>query len=202
MRTISALLLFSVLVSAQNTITVTANRATSVQPDQIVFSADLYSDPTASRDDVLAVLSGSLLSAANFSTVRAFYQTSSSGHQTASLNWSFSVTAPLANFKDTTAQLTALQQAVALKENGMSLSFSIYGMQTSPQAQQACSNADLLSDARAQALKMASAAGMGVGSVIAMSGAAVSQAASGGLFSTGTLQPSCSLTVKFALTGF
>jgi hypothetical protein len=42
----------------------------------------------------------------------------------------------------------------------------------------------------------------GVGNVLAMSGATVTQPASGALFSSPVSVPSCTLTVKFALTGF
>jgi hypothetical protein len=202
MRLILTFVLFSVLLAAQNTITVTASRSTSTQADQVVLSADVSAPLDFSHDDVLAALQGSILSSANFSNVRTTYQLVSPDKQSESLIWTFLVTAPLANFKSTIAQFTALQQILAQKKNGMSLSYSVYGTQMSPQAQQPCSTADLLNDARAQALKMASAAGAGVGSVLAMSGSAVSQSASGALFSNGALAPGCSLTVKFALTGF
>jgi hypothetical protein len=46
------------------------------------------------------------------------------------------------------------------------------------------------------------ATGAGVGNVLAMSGATVTQPASGALFSSPVSVPSCTLTVKFALTGF
>ena len=114
------------------------------------------------------------------------------------------MTAPIGNFKSTVTQLQSLQQLITQKKNGMSVSFSVSGTQVSAQSQQAatCSTADLLADARAQAQKMAVAAGAGVGNVLAMSGATVTQPASGALFSSPASTPSCTITVKFALTGF
>ena len=56
--------------------------------------------------------------------------------------------------------------------------------------------------ARRRAIEMAVAAGGAAGSVLAMSGGTVSQPASGALFSAPPYLPVCSLTVKFALTGF
>jgi hypothetical protein len=86
----------------------------------------------------------------------------------------------------------------------MSVSFSVQGTGLSQQAQQGqtCSTTDLLSDARAQAQKIASAAGAGLGNVLAMSATAVTRPASGALFSSPASLPVCSITVKFALTGF
>ena len=194
-------------VLAQNSITVTATRPSNAQPDQILLSVDVLTGTDATRDDVLSALQGSIVTAANFSSVRTVQQYIVNGTQNQAvqdLDWTFTLTAPLANFKTTLSQLTALQQIVAQKKNGMSVSFSVQGTQVSPQAQQGvtCSASDLLSDARTQAQKMAVAAGAAVGSVLAMSGATVAQPASGALFSSPDYVPMCSMTVKFALTGF
>ncbi|HTP33678.1 MAG TPA: SIMPL domain-containing protein [Candidatus Acidoferrales bacterium] len=200
-------LIFPVLIFGQNSVTVTATRPTSVQPDLISLNVDVLTDTDATRDDVLAALQGSIVTAANFSSLRTVQQyilNGTQGQNVQNLDWTFTLSAPLANFQATLTQLTALQQSVAQKKNGMSVSFSVQGTQVSAQAQQgqACSTSDLLSDARAQAQKMASAAGVGLGSVLAMSGATVSQPASGALFSSPYYAPVCSMTVKFALAGF
>src|SRR5215472_8109458 len=201
-----ALILFAVLpIFGQNSITVTATRNANAQPDLVAIAVDVTSALNASRDDVLSALQGSVITAANFSSVHTVVQYLPPGTQsTSSLDWTFALTAPLANFKTTIAQLGALQQILAQKKNGMALSYSIQGAQLSAQAQQGqtCSTADLLSDARAKAQQMAVAAGGAVGSVLAMSGGTVSQPASGALFSAPPYLPTCSLTVKFALTGF
>jgi uncharacterized protein YggE len=186
---------------AQNSLTVTASRPTNATADLVVLTVDVLTPSDAGREDVFAALQGSIVTPANFRGVQTTYPTSSIQ---GALDWSFTVTAPLGNFKITITQLQALQQLVAQKKNGMSVSFSVAGTQLSAQAQQGltCAVADLLSDARAQAQKMAVAAGAGVGNVLAMSGATVTQPASGSLFSSPMSVPSCTLTVKFALTGF
>ena len=91
--------------------------------------------------------------------------------------------------KDTVAMLTALEKNITKNNSGLTLGFSVQGAQVSPQLQQmqTCSTSDLLSDARTEAQKLASAANLFVGAVLSMSAA------------TGTPQP-CTLTVKFAVT--
>jgi hypothetical protein len=189
---------------AQNSITVTATRGVNAPPDLVQIAVDVTSPVDAGRDDVLAALKGSPITSANFAGVRTVQQFVPPGPPASLLDWTFVLTAPLGNFKATIAQLSALQQIVAQNKNGMSLSFSVQGTQVSPQAQQGttCSTADLLSDARAQAQKMAAAADAGLGSVLAMSGASVTQAGSVAPFGAPLALPVCSLTVKFALTGF
>jgi len=64
---IFTLVLISTLpVFAQNSVTVTATRPNTVQPDLIVLGVDVLSAPDATRDDVLAALQGSVITAANF----------------------------------------------------------------------------------------------------------------------------------------
>jgi hypothetical protein len=188
----------------QNSVTVTATRPAAVQPDLAVFGVDILSGTDASLDDVLNAVQGSLLTAANFSGVRSVQQYIANAQPIASLDWNFLVTAPLTNFKPVTTQLAALGQLLAQKKNGMSLSFSVQGAQVSGQAQQGvtCSAADLLTDAKAQAQKMATAAGAGLGGVLAMTGTTVTQAGVSNPFSSPVSVPSCLMTVKFALTGF
>jgi hypothetical protein len=116
--------------------------------------------------------------------------------------------------KDTTATLTTLQQSIAKNNNGMTMSFSVAGTQVSVPLQQSqtCPLPDLLSDARAQAQKMAEAANMTLGAILAMSGSTANVQPGSGVPITGYLgsfsisnllttpaaQP-CFITVKFAL---
>jgi hypothetical protein len=199
-----AVLLFGSNLIAQNNLTVTASRLMNAAVDLVVLSVDVLTPITAGRDDVFAAVQGSIATPANFNTVRTSYQYLPDGTTSNLIDWTFLVTAPIGNFRTTVTQLQALQQAVAQKKNGMSVSFALYGTQVSTQAQQAqpCAVTDLLADARTQAQKMAVAAGAGLGNVLAMSGATVTQPASGALFSGGVGIPSCTMTVKFALTGF
>ncbi len=182
----------------QNSITVTASRTASTPADLVAFNVEVLTDLESSRDEVLSTLQGSMLTAANFFSVRTVQQYLRETYETVNyLDWTFVLTAPIGNFKSTTSQLTALQQTVAEKKPGMSLSFSVQGTQISSQAAQAltCSTSDLIADARAQAQKMAAAAGAAIGSVLAMSGMTASPG------SAPYLTPFCSLTVKFALAG-
>jgi len=173
-----------------NSITVTASRGpSSGQPDQAVFGVVVTSGVDTSLDDVIALLQGTGISAANLQSLNEYpISNGSSGQATEALNWRFSLTAPLAKNKDTIAMLTNLQATIAKKNNGVTISFSIQGTQSSVQPQ-TCSQSDLLTDARTQAQKLADGAGVSVGNILALSGSTTA----------GTLYSSCLLTVKFAL---
>jgi len=112
------------------------------------------------------------------------------------VDWSFTITVPIAKLKDTINTLTALQKSITQNNSGMTLSFSVTGLQISPQLaqSQSCSSSDLLSDARAQAQTLASAANLFLGTVLAMSAATPPAIPPYSSAST------CSLTVKFAVT--
>jgi hypothetical protein len=173
-----------------NSITVTASRGpSSGPPDQAVFSVVVASGVDTSLDDVIALLQGTGISTANLQALDEYpIASGSAGQTTETLNWRFSFTAPLAKNKDTIAMLTNLQATIAKKNNGVTMSFSIQGTQSSVQPQ-TCSQSDLLTDARTQAQKLADGAGVSVGNILALSGSTTA----------GTLYSSCLLTVKFAL---
>src|SRR5260370_95859 len=80
--------------------------------------------------------------------------------------------------------------------SGLTLSFSVSGLQVSQDLlhSQTCTVTDLLSDARSQAQKLATAANLYLGTVLAMSGVTSMNAPLYGSVS------SCSLTVKFGVT--
>jgi hypothetical protein len=124
------------------------------------------------------------------------------------LQWVFALPVPLAKIKDTIAMLTALQQSIAKQNNGLMLSFNVQGTQVSAQSQQShvCPTSDLLADATTQAQKLAAAAGLSLGAVLAMaSGTSVSGNAGSAvsiasvLLGPPVLPSVCSMTVKFAL---
>ena len=199
---LAAVLFFPILAFAQltpNSVTVTATRDTSARPDIVRFSISVGAPADASLDEVVAAASGASVTAANF-TGLSYYPGFNMGAQP--VTWSFGVTAPLSELKARLATLTALQNSLA-KDKKFSLSFTVSGSEVSPQLQN-CSLADLMADARTQAAKLASAAGMSVGAVQAVSGSVTgsTQAASGLATATSVLTPSCSITVKFALGGF
>jgi uncharacterized protein YggE len=192
MRTFPLILALVLSLSAafgqldSNSITVTASRGNSPgPPDQALFGVVVTSAVDTSLDDVIALLQGTGVSAANLQALNEYtISIGSSGPPTETLNWRFSFTAPLTKNKDTIAMLSSLQQTIAKKSNGVTMSFSIQGTQTSVQPPQTCSQSDLLTDARTQAQKLADGAGVSVGNILAMSSST---------FAT------CSLTVKFAL---
>jgi hypothetical protein len=208
MRNLYALLLVvcAGLATAQvtpNSVTVTANRNTNLQPDQAVFGVNVTTPVDATRDDVIAALQGSGITLSNFTSVQSLQVPSGRVTNTA-LQWSFALPAPLANMKATLGLLSAVQNSMAKDKPAFMMSFGVNGLQVSPQAQQSqtCSLADLVNDARAQAQKLASAAGATVGAVMAISNATVvTDTGSTNPFAQPTLAPSCSLTVKFALSG-
>ena len=199
-----------------NSVTVTATRSMSQQPDQVLFGVTVQSGFNTSLDDVVAALQGSGITAANFvglslspSLLYVGMPVTPPTIVAPPMQWIFSLPAPLAKIKDTIAMLTALQQSIAKQNNGLMLSFSVQGTQVSAQAQQShpCAASDLLNDARGQAQKLADAAGLSLGSVLAMSsgtsvsgnvGAPISIAAVIS-FAPPILPSVCSMTVKFAL---
>ena len=187
-----------------NSITVTATRNATLQPDQVVFGITVSSGLASTRDEVVASLQGSGITAANFSNVRNVQLYDPRGQQTGmSLEWTFNLPVALPEMKSTIGLLSAVQKSMAQKNDGFSMSFGVQGMQVSSQLQQSqtCSLADLIADERAQALKLASATGKGVGAVLAMSSATVANNPNT-LFGSPAYYPQCSLTVKFGLEGF
>jgi hypothetical protein len=186
----STSLLFGQLDSGS--ITVTASKNTSVQPDQVAFAVDVTSGLDTSLDDVIAALAGSGITLANFNGIESPLLYVVTGPLPApTLDWSFTLPTPISQLKATAASLSSLQQSVANKNSGFTLWFRVIGTQASPQLLQlqTCSIADLMSDARAQAQKLATATGFTLGNVVSMSSATPSSA---GAFS-------CSLTVQFQL---
>lgn len=196
-----------------NSVTVTASRNVNLQPDQTVFLVRVSSGLNTSLDDVIAALQGSGIGIGNFSSVSTgnvlpFTQlTPGQQPPPPSLEWDFTLPVPLSKVKDTATMLANLEQTLAQKKNGLALSFNVQGAQVSQQLQQSqtCPIADLLADARAQAQKLASATGLGVGNILAMS-SAVAATVSNGVAITGfpysSYAPICSITVKFALGRF
>ncbi len=192
------------------TLTITASRQVLVQPDQVVFRIDVNSNVSTGLDQLVAALQRAGITTATFSSL-----SSASAHwfDGQVLDWSFTLAVPLARIKATTAQLAAAQQRMSDQNNGLSMSFSLEDAQVSPELEsQQCSIPDLMSDAQAQAQKLASAAGFGVGPVLVLS-----SSAPGGsiptsvLFSevlgivnstTVTAISNCSLAVKFKLLRF
>jgi len=221
------LLLFIPLALGQldsNSVTVTVSRAVAAgQPDQELFNVSVQSSLTATFDDIIGALQGSGITAANFFSLGSQLcglNGTGTGAGTcigtgtgipgdgSALTWSFQFAAPFAKAKDTLTMLSALQQSIAKKKSGLSLSFSLVGTQVSAQAQPTCSLTDLVADARSRAQSLASAGSLSVGNILAMSsptpvsGVSLPVATLGALSAPSAAPVSCSLTVKFALVRF
>jgi len=204
MRQITLAGLLSIFISfaaAQNTsnfLTVSVSRALTVQPDQEVFGVFVSSGDDQTLSDVLAVLQPAGITAANFSNVYGDTYGDLTGAGTgaspagSSLQWSFTLTAPLTNTKATVAMLTNLQNSVAKTHPKLQVSFDLQGTQVSAQAAQSqtCPLAALISDANAKAQTMAAAANRFVSGIVALA----TDANPG--------QTICSISVKFSLVGF
>ena len=183
-----------------NSVTVSASRNATVLADSANFAVNVVSGVSVSLADVLAALQGSPITASNFTGIGGgigayrVVQLPTVGPAPLpppQIDWGFALSVPISKIKDTFALLAALQKSIAQNNSGLTLSFNLQGTQTSPQAQQSvnCSVTDLLSDARAQAQKIADASVLTLGPILAMSG------------STG-FAPACSITVKFGLVRF
>ncbi len=217
----SGLLLFGQLDS--NSVTVTASRSTSLQPDQVVFAVFVGSGLNASLDDVLAAVKGLSITMANFSGVvtggafgTGIPVVGIPGLTPAPLpplQWVFALPVPFSKMKDTVSALTSLQQSLAQANNGLTLSFQVQGTTVSAALQQSqtCSIPDLIADARAQAQKLADAAGLNLGSILALSGStsppvpnSIPSVQLVGFVSSNILTTPhfCAVTVKFAVTRF
>jgi hypothetical protein len=166
---ICAPLLFGQLET--NTVTITASRSITVQPDQAVVSVGVSSALDASFDDVVAALQGTGITAAQFA---GFSTTQSGTALQFRLMWNFTVPVQLADLKRELAALAALQQSLGAQRSPFGLGFAVAGTQASPQllASQQCSEADLVADARTQTQTAASAAGFTVGQILSLSKAA------------------------------
>jgi hypothetical protein len=126
------------------------------------------------------------------------------------LQWNFTLPSALTSITATINALNTLQQSITQKNSGFTLSFLIEGTQISPQLQQmqVCPLAELLSNAQAQAQKLANVAGASLGAVLAMAGSAPNSTTANNVsfgilgaysFSTPQSSPLCSITVKFSL---
>jgi uncharacterized protein YggE len=195
-----------------NSITITATRTSNTPPDQALIAINVTSMPTASLDDITAALNGAGITGATFAGVISSTIYVTNGNQTVPqsvFQWSFSWTAPLAKLRDVLTPLLGAQQTIA-KQN-LSLSFYIEGARVSAQTQQAqpCSQSDLMSDARAQAEKVALAAGVTAGPILSIADSGSQTALPNyiaGDFLLGvvpsvlyTAPASCSLTAQFQL---
>lgn len=176
-----------------NSVTVTASRNTTAQADQATLSVSVTSGFNNGLTDILNALAGTGITMANFTGLNSY-------SNPPQLTWSFTLYVPIAKLSDTTTSLANLQQSIVQKKNGLALAFSVQGTQVSQAP--GCSQADLLADARVSAQKLADAAGLTVGVILAMSSTVSSTTGPAALSAFITSTTACTLTVKFALGRF
>lgn len=203
-------ILIAVPVFAQldpQTISIAATRSIVLQPDQVVFDITVSSPLNATLDQVVAALSPLAVTSADLSGVG-----NSAGQL---LQWNFTYAVPLSNLTATTASISAVQQRMTIRSM-LSLSFTVAGTQVSQQLQQSqtCSDADLISDATAQAQTLAAAANLTLGPILKVSNVPAETAAVAQLFVPVTAVPvlsgvplpsvsqpvTCSMLVEFQLS--
>jgi uncharacterized protein YggE len=180
-----------------NSITVSASNNASLQPDEATFSITLQSGLTAGLDDMLTALQGSGITAANLSNVYTTQQYVNGSPSVLALEWTFSLPVPLTNTKTSIATLTTLAQNIAAQKNGLTLSFSIVGTQVSQQLAQSqtCSLSNLIASATTQAQSIATAAGVTLGRIDA-----ISSSISNVIANPFATAPPCAITVTFGVT--
>ncbi len=147
-----------------HTITISATRSTYLQPDDAVFNLSVSAGAATSLDQVVAALSSLGISSSDLTGVN-------NTNAPPNLQWNFNLAVSLSSLTATIGSLTKLQQTITQNNSGLTLSFSVNGTQISQQLQQsqACSNSELISDATAQAQKLAAAAGLTLGPIAKLS---------------------------------
>ncbi len=187
-----------------HTLTITATRQITLEPDQVVLILTVNAPATTMVDQVVAALAGLGITSADLSGLN--------NNAAPQLQWNFTLAVPLSSLTAKIGSLTTLQQSITQNNSGITLTFSVNGTQVSQQLQpsQSCSTSDLIPDATAQAQKLASAAGMTIGPVLGLSDVSLSQPSAVTVL---TLDPAsrldflsgpapavtCSLTVEFQL---
>jgi hypothetical protein len=194
----------STSATTPNSVSVTVSRTLNIQADQVVFSVTADASLDVTRDDILNAVQGAGITLANLSGVSGGSAYDPGTQQSSTtVDWQFTLAVPLSSMKSTAALLGAVQKNNSQKNNGINISFLVQGTQISRQALQAqnCSLVDLIADARAKALNIASAAGKSVGTLLAVSGATSAADYNGGVGYSFSY-PACTLSAKFQLTGF
>jgi len=136
-----------------DTLTVSVSQSVNLQPDQAVFGIPVITAASTTLDEAVANLNGTGITAANLSSISLLREHT--------LNWLFTLAVPLSKMASTAAQLTARK-----------IPFYVQSSLVSPALQQAqqCPITNLMADAKAQAKRVADAAELVVGDVLALSG--------------------------------
>jgi hypothetical protein len=156
--------------TAPRTISIAASRNLTLLPDQVIYQVIVRTAATASLDDALAPLAGTPLTAANLTRAGNFNSFNPLLSGVADLYWTFEWITPLSNIKGANAMLSRAMQQAEQRSGAGSFTYEASRVQISEAAaRQACDSTALVNDARTEAGRIASAAGVGVGSVISIS---------------------------------
>src|SRR5258708_33311542 len=117
-----------------NSVTVSASRSAILQADQIVVAVYVDSGLNLSLEDAVAALAGTGITAANLSSIGPTQQYPTPPDPT--VEWVFALTAPISKVNDTASLLANLQQNIAKKNNGLTMSFALQGSQVAQELDQ------------------------------------------------------------------
>ena len=173
-----------------NSVTVTSTRTLSSAPDQLVYRVNALGPLTSTLDEAVAQVRSLGLTGADFVNVSVSTVATDKfeAPERTVLCWTFNLIFPLSKVKATLDALSAAMASIPKNNPAWSLSFSYYSTQSSA-LPTVCPLEDLVAEAKTRAQKLVSAAGLGLGQVLSISGST-------------PFDPYCSLTVKFGLTRF
>jgi glycine/D-amino acid oxidase-like deaminating enzyme len=130
-------------------------------PDQLQYSVTLHTDASIELSEAVARLSGTGITAADLSYVSS---------ADTSLNWTFNSVTPFSKMSEMNTTLTQLRTKLGRFQLAPAMDFRVNGMQVSTSAtSQACPLAALVSDARKEAERIATAAAVHVGAIVSLS---------------------------------
>ena len=153
-----------------DTLTIAASRDTMLVPDEVVFQLSVSSGQDASLEQVAAALKSAGIADAMFVSVSNPISVSLPNIFNRSLSWSFTVAVPIGKMGSEIKLLASARLALTPGGSPVPVSFNIQGIQVSEEQQaQPCSFTDLVADARAQGQKVATAAGLALGPILAIS---------------------------------
>lgn len=200
----TCVILCSLPLAAQllnNSITVTAYPASTVSPDEVVFSVVVTAGIDQTLDTIVNAVSGLGLTAANLVNLGGSLPClpvglCSPGPITAlppPQQWTFQLVVPFSKLKATTAALASLQKTIGQANSGLSLTWSVTGTQLSSQSAN-CSLANLVAQARAQVQQIATAASITPGAIVSLTSSNTACLLTAG-FSLGIPSATSSLTI-------
>jgi len=196
--------------SSTSSITVTTTDAVPTPPDQAAIYIYITSGPAGSLADISAALTDAGVTGATFAGISQL-PLQAAPVDLMDLTWKFTETVPLANLKDTFAQLTTAARTISEGNSGLRLTFGAAGLSFSQLP--VCPQAELLSEAKSQAQNVATAAGVNAGPVLSLSAPALATAPAfvAAIFGAVTIYdplsapsmplqtPTCSLTAQFQM---